>query len=80
MELGTYRHWTGSLYNVVSVGHTVQGDGTDEIVGEEVVIYHALYESENYGHNHYWVRSIGNFLETITVDGIEMTRFEWIEN
>ena len=80
MKLGVYRHFSGGLYRVTSVGHDVRGDGSTEVPGEEVVIYQALFTSETFGPQHWWVRSVRNFSEEVELDGRRLPRFKFVEN
>jgi len=76
VKIGTYKHFSGHLYEVIAVGNRVAGERTNEVVLEEVVIYHAKFESEQYGKNHFWVRSVANFEEKVIIDGREVERFQ----
>ena len=40
------------------------------------IIYKALYDSEEFGHNALWVRPKEMFLEEVTVDGKKIPRFK----
>ena len=44
---------------------------------EELVVYKALYHSEEFGDNALWVRPLSMFMETIIIDGQEVPRFEY---
>ena len=72
---GTYRHFSGGLYEVVSVGHHIVANGIDELPQHEVVIYHALFTSERFGDNHWWVRPVENFVESVEFEGTTVSRF-----
>ena len=64
LEMGTYRHYKGKLYNVIEVAiHT-------ETL-EDMVVYQALY-----GEYRIWVRPLQMFLEDVEVDGKLQKRFE----
>jgi len=74
IKLGKYRHYKGK-------------DGEEyEIVGtavhsetlEELVVYRALYETDDYPHGTLWARPLAMFLGTINIDGKEIPRFEYI--
>ena len=69
---GTYRHYKGKLYEVIGVG--LHAD-----THEEYVVYRGLYNSEEFGKNPLWVRPKKVFLETVTVDGKVVPRFQRIE-
>lgn len=66
--------------------HYKNKDHTYEIIGvarhsetlEELVVYKALYESEEFGYSAIWARPKEMFLENVVVDGVEIKRFEKI--
>ncbi|MDE4455364.1 DUF1653 domain-containing protein [Psychrobacter sp. DAB_AL62B] len=64
---GIYRHYKGSLYQVL---HTAKHSETEEML----VVYRCLY-----GEYGVWVRPIAMFNETVTIDGKELPRFELIK-
>jgi len=67
IKKGTYKHYKGNLYEVLSVGkHSETLDN--------VVIYQALY-----GDMGIWVRPANMWIENVKIDGKEMPRFEYIE-
>ena len=72
VKLGTYRHFKGKLYRVLSVARHSE-DPT-----QEFVVYQALYDSEEFGNNAIWVRPKAMFLETVERDGKVVKRFERI--
>lgn len=78
VRMGMHAHFTGHLYEVTGTGHLVLGQGTDEQVGSEVVVYHALFHSPAYGDRHTWVRPVDNFLEEVEVDGRRVPRFRFV--
>ena len=43
---------------------------------EPLVVYQALYNSEEFGPNALWVRPLSMFLETVQVNGEDVFRFE----
>ena len=61
---GTYRHYKGSLYEVIDVARHSETE-------EQLVVYRALY-----GERGLWVRPLAMFAETVVVDGVEHPRFE----
>lgn len=67
---GTYRHYKGNLYEVVSVGRDHEG-------AEEVVIYKALHRTK-FGDHTVWVRPQKMFLETVEYQGTTMPRFKFL--
>lgn len=64
---GIYRHYKGSLYQVL---HTAQHSETEETL----VVYRCLY-----GEYGVWVRPLAMFTEVITRDGKQIPRFEMIK-
>lgn len=67
VNFGVYQHFKGNLYLVLDIGY----DSSDN---EEVVIYRALYPDSD-GKYRIWVRKKKEFLEKVTVDGKEKSRF-----
>lgn len=73
LEIGTkYKHYKGHEYEVVGIAR-------DSETLEEMVIYKALYKSEEFGDNILWVRPKEIFLENVTIDGQEVERFQKVE-
>ena len=64
---GIYRHYKGSLYQVL---HTATHSETEE----SLIVYRCLY-----GEYGVWVRPLSMFTETVIVDGQEIPRFELIQ-
>ena len=64
---GIYRHYKGSLYQVL---HMAKHSETEE----ELVVYRCLY-----GEYDVWVRPLAMFTETIEVDGKQVARFELVK-
>ena len=64
---GIYRHYKGSLYQVL---HVAKHSETEE----ELVVYRCLY-----GEYDVWVRPLAMFTESIEVNGKEVPRFELIK-
>lgn len=64
---GIYRHYKGRLYQVL---HTAQHSETEE----RLVVYRCLY-----GNYDVWVRPLEMFIETVTVEGQTVPRFELIQ-
>lgn len=60
---GTYRHYKGSLYEVMDVARHSETE-------EQLVVYRALY-----GERGLWVRPLAMFEQTVVVDGAEHPRF-----
>ncbi|PIZ95594.1 MAG: DUF1653 domain-containing protein [Candidatus Magasanikbacteria bacterium CG_4_10_14_0_2_um_filter_37_12] len=70
IKLGKYRHYKGKEYEVIGVARYSE-------TLEEMVIYRALYDSEEFGHNSLWIRSKAMFLETVRVGSQECPRFQY---
>ena len=66
VQPGRYRHYKGHEYEVLGVARHSETE-------EEYVVYRALY-----GERGLWIRPIGIFLETLTVDGHACPRFQFI--
>jgi hypothetical protein len=64
---GRYRHYKGKFYEVIGMARHSETE-------EEVVVYRCLY-----GDHSLWVRPLEMFLETVTVAGREVPRFERVE-
>jgi hypothetical protein len=71
VKLGKYQHYKGNFYEVIGVGRHSE-------TLEEVVIYKALYEGE-FGQNSLWVRPKQMFSETVSFEGKEVKRFEFVK-
>jgi hypothetical protein len=63
---GRYRHFKGGLYEVLGVAKHSETE-------EEFVVYRPLY-----GDRGLWVRPRALFLETVTVDGAAVPRFQYL--
>lgn len=63
---GIYKHYKGMLYQVIGAARH-----SEDL--EEYVVYQALY-----GEYGLWVRPATMFQETVTIDGNEMPRFNYI--
>ena len=68
---GRYKHYKGKQYEVVGLARHSE-------TLEELVVYKALYNSEEFGNNALWVRPKKMFLETVIVDGKKVPRFKEI--
>jgi len=71
MQPGKYQHYKGKYYEVIGVarhGETL----------EELVVYRALYSSEEFGENALWVRPKKMFLEDVVIDGKKVPRFMFV--
>ena len=68
---GVYEHFKGNRYAVI-------GDARDSETLEALVVYRALYDSEEFGKNTLWVRPKELFEETVKQNGIIVPRFKYI--
>ena len=68
---GKYQHFKGNFYKVLGVARHSE-------TLEELVVYQALYHSEEFGDNALWVRPAAMFVENVQVDGVEKPRFKFI--
>lgn len=68
---GYYRHFKGKLYKVL-------GTARHSETTEELVLYQALYESEEFGKNTIWVRPLPMFEEEIVREGKKLKRFTYL--
>lgn len=66
LQMGKYRHYKGGEYDVIGVARHSETE-------EEMVVYRPQY-----GERGLWVRPLGMFIETVTVDGKEVPRFDYI--
>lgn len=71
MKEGIYEHYKGNLYEVIGVARHSE-------TLEELVVYKALYDSEEYGSEALWVRPKAMFDETVEVDGKIIPRFKFL--
>jgi len=71
IKIGKYMHYKGKEYEVIDFAR-------DSETLEEVVVYKALYSSEEFGDGALWTRTRKEFSENVIVDGKEIPRFEFI--
>lgn len=72
MKLGIYEHYKKKRYEVIGVARHTE-------TLEEMVVYRALYDSEEFGNHALWVRPKAMFLEEVKIDGNQVPRFRYIE-
>lgn len=72
MNLGKYQHYKGEYYEIIGVARHSE-------TLEELVVYRALYDGEEFGENALWVRPKKMFLEDVMVDGKKVPRFKFIK-
>jgi len=65
---GRYRHYKGNCYRVIALARHSE-------TLEEMVVYKALYKNRA---GALWVRPKDMFLETVTVEGRAVPRFEYL--
>ena len=66
---GIYKHYKGNKYEVLFLA-------THSETLEQVVVYKALYESDDFGKDALWVRPLKMFQETVEIDGKKVPRFQ----
>lgn len=71
LKLGKYEHCKGKQYEVIGLARHSE-------TLEELVIYKALYNSEEFGNNSLWARPKNMFLETVNINGKERPRFIYL--
>jgi hypothetical protein len=72
MKTGKYIHTkSGREYEVIGVAHH-----SEDL--SELVVYKALYESEEYGPNALWVRPKAMFEEEVEINGETKPRFQYV--
>ncbi len=73
-EIGIYRHFKNEkLYEVV--GHAIHSE-----TREEMIIYKALYECNEFEMNQLWVRPRAMFFEHVIHNGNSMPRFQRVKD
>lgn len=68
IKLGKYQHFKGSYYQVL---HLARHSETEEYL----VVYHPFDKKEDI-----WVRPLAMFTETISRDGKNIPRFQFIDS
>ena len=72
LKLGRYKHYKGKQYEVIGLARHSE-------TLDELVIYKALYNSEEFGNNALWARPKSMFFGTVNIDGKKISRFKFIE-
>jgi len=72
IKLGKYRHYKGRSYEVIGIARHSE-------TLEEMVIYKALYDSEEFGKGALWARPKDMFFGKAIVNEKEIPRFEFVE-
>jgi len=70
---GIYRHYKGQEYHVIGIAYHSE-------TLEPMVVYKALYNSEEFGNNALWVRPHGMFVESVTIDETTVPRFTFVRD
>ncbi len=73
VNLGKYLHFKGKLHEVIGVARHSE-------TLEELIVYRALYDSEEFGKNALWVRPKKMFFEEVEIDGKKVPRFKFVES
>ena len=68
MQTGIYEHYKGNRYKVIDMARHSE---TDELL----VLYRPMY-----GDKSLWVRPFSMFFEKVTVDGVIVPRFKYIDD
>jgi hypothetical protein len=73
LKPGKYRHYkSGDLYEVIGIA-------LHRETFEELVVYKALYDSEEFDKDQIWVRPKKMFVEDVKHNDIIVPRFQFIE-
>ncbi|MFA5986754.1 MAG: DUF1653 domain-containing protein [Parcubacteria group bacterium] len=72
LKNGIYQHYKGKRYEVIGVARHSE-------TLEELVVYRALYHSEECGDNAMWVRPKSMFCEMVEIGGVKKPRFQFIK-
>ncbi|MCD6039134.1 MAG: uncharacterized protein K0S27_534 [Gammaproteobacteria bacterium] len=73
ISCGKYQHYkSGKLYEVIGLARHSE-------THEEMIIYKALYQCNQFGNNSIWVRSKEMFIEEIIYNGYPVQRFKRID-
>lgn len=72
IKLGIYEHYKGKKYELIGLARHSE-------TLEELIIYKALYNSEDFGKDAIWARPKNMFFENVVIDGKEQPRFKLIE-
>ena len=73
LELGIYQHYKGKYYEVIGIAKHSE-------TLEDLVVYRAKYDSEEFGNNALWVRLLSMFKGTVEVNGERINRFRFVDN
>lgn len=71
IQLGIYEHYKGKQYEVLGIGRHSE-------TLEELVVYRALYTSQDFGKDSLWLRPKSMFFEDVMIDGKQLARFRFV--
>ena len=71
IQIGKYRHYKGKHYEVIGVAKNSE-------TLEDLVIYKALYKSDEFENGALWARPLKMFLEEVQVDDKKVARFKYV--
>lgn len=71
INVGRYRHFKGGEYEVIGVANHSE-------TLEKMVIYRALYHSDEFGDNALWARPLQDFRVTVEFNGQKVPRFKYL--
>ena len=72
IKRGTYQHYKNKkLYEVIDIALHSE-------TCEEMVVYRALYQSEQFGDHRIWVRPKKMFFEEVCYEGRMVARFDFV--
>jgi hypothetical protein len=71
IQLGIYEHYKGKQYEVLGIGRHSE-------TLEELVLYKALYKSQDFGKDSLWLRPKSMFFEDVMIDGKQVARFKFL--
>ena len=75
IKMGIYEHYKGQRYEVIGFAHHTE-------TKTPMVLYKALYDvpelTEIYGEDVVFTRPYELFIESVTIDGIQVPRFHFI--
>lgn len=69
--IGKYEHYKGKPYEVIGLARHSE-------TLEELVVYKALYDSDEFGKNALWARPKNMFFEMVNIEGREIPRFRYV--
>lgn len=71
IKLGIYEHYKGNQYEVLGIARHSE-------TLEELVLYKALYTSQDFGKDSLWLRPKSMFFEDVMIDGKQVARFKFL--